>query len=212
MQMTTEAPWRSKERLMESYVNSNSTIDEVAGDWDCSTSTINNWMNEFGLSKGPNPVDGIDEDELRKMYREKMMSMGEIAEKKGCSPGKVQYWMDEYDIERYSSRERASHRPAHFRTLKAGYEASKCQLDGGGQVLIHRLVAVAEHGFDAVIDSEVHHLNGIPWDNRSDNLIPVTGDIHRAITALENCSNDELEVVAEYIDNLTYDSYENGGK
>jgi hypothetical protein len=35
---------------------------------------------------------------------------------------------------------------------------------------VHRLLAVAEFGADAVADKVVHHKNGIPWDNRPDNI------------------------------------------
>lgn len=38
------------------------------------------------------------------------------------------------------------------------------------QVRVHRLLAVAEYGFEAVAGSVVHHKNGLKWDNRSENL------------------------------------------
>lgn len=37
-------------------------------------------------------------------------------------------------------------------------------------VMVHRLQAVAEWGFDRVADKVVHHKNGVPWDNRIENL------------------------------------------
>jgi len=44
---------------------------------------------------------------------------------------------------------------------------------------IHRLVAVAEYGIDKVNDSDVvHHQNGIKWDNRPSNLIPMSTSDH----------------------------------
>jgi len=46
-------------------------------------------------------------------------------------------------------------------------------------VPIHRLVAVAEYGFDAVVDKEIHHKNGMPWDNRPENLEPLSKEEHR---------------------------------
>jgi len=46
-------------------------------------------------------------------------------------------------------------------------------------VYIHRLLAVAEYGYDKVSGSEVHHKNGIRWDNRPDNIEPLTPKEHR---------------------------------
>lgn len=36
--------------------------------------------------------------------------------------------------------------------------------------MVHRLMMVAEEGFDALEDKVVHHKNHIPWDNRTENL------------------------------------------
>lgn len=38
------------------------------------------------------------------------------------------------------------------------------------RVYVYRLLAVAEHGFDAVCDKVIHHESGIPWDDRPDNI------------------------------------------
>ncbi len=35
---------------------------------------------------------------------------------------------------------------------------------------IHRLIAVAEYGIEAVENNEVYHLNTISWDNRPSNI------------------------------------------
>lgn len=54
-----------------------------------------------------------------------------------------------------------------LRTRRDGYEHWK---SGHRSVLVHRLLAVAEWGFDAVADRIVHHCPGIPWDNRPSTL------------------------------------------
>lgn len=54
--------------------------------------------------------------------------------------------------------------------------------DGSTQeqpVYIHRLVAVAEYGIDAVKDMDVHHKVPIQWLNVPDNLEPVDPIEHR---------------------------------
>jgi transcriptional regulator with PAS, ATPase and Fis domain len=47
-----------------------------------------------------------------------------------------------------------------------------------GSAVIHRLVAVAEYGFDAVVENHVHHKNHIPWDNRPSNLELMSQEEH----------------------------------
>lgn len=37
-------------------------------------------------------------------------------------------------------------------------------------VYVHRLLAVAEYGFDALEGMHVHHRNHIRWDNRPENI------------------------------------------
>jgi hypothetical protein len=40
----------------------------------------------------------------------------------------------------------------------------------GDSIPVHRLLAVAEWGVDAVKGKHVHHENGVKWDNRVGNL------------------------------------------
>ena len=51
------------------------------------------------------------------------------------------------------------------------------------QVSIHRLLAVSEYGFDTVANKEIHHKNGIKWDNRPNNIEPLTTREHRQVHA-----------------------------
>lgn len=58
-------------------------------------------------------------------------------------------------------------------------------------VAVHRLLAVAEHGFDAVgPDVDVHHSNGVPWDNRPSNIELIDKGKH---AALHNEGHDPFE-------------------
>jgi hypothetical protein len=52
-------------------------------------------------------------------------------------------------------------------------------------VKIHRLAAVAWFGYEAVVGKDVHHVSGIPWDNREDNLEPLDPSEHRRRHAKE---------------------------
>lgn len=46
-------------------------------------------------------------------------------------------------------------------------------------VYVHRLVAVAEFGFEAVCDMDVHHKISVPWYNSGDNVEPMDPYEHR---------------------------------
>lgn len=62
---------------------------------------------------------------------------------------------------------------AHYRTDHQGYEAWTSVSDGEQErVAVHRLLAVAEYGFDAVCDKLVHHgpEAEIPWANWPGNI------------------------------------------
>lgn len=50
-------------------------------------------------------------------------------------------------------------------------------------VSIHRLTAVAEYGFDAIREKDVHHKNGVRWDNRRSNLEPLSRKEHMQLHA-----------------------------
>jgi hypothetical protein len=76
--------------------------------------------------------------------------------------------MDQHGIERRDANynpDKAHH--AAFTIHTAGYEL---WVADSATLLVHRLVAVATHGFDAVCDGIVHHENEIKWDNRPENL------------------------------------------
>jgi hypothetical protein len=63
-----------------------------------------------------------------------------------------------------------------------------------GKAYIHRLSAVAEHGFEAVKDKDVHH-EGFKWVNNPSKLTPEDPTEHRKRT-LNNVESDNEEVEA----------------
>lgn len=113
----------------------------------------------------------MDEAWLRREYLEKGRSPGDIAGECGLAKTSLYYWLDKHDIPRYEDIN------VHLNHVGGGYYDGKwyplyeCfQHHDCGQVLHHRLAAVAWFGFDAVVGNHVHHKNGISWDTREDNV------------------------------------------
>lgn len=97
----------------------------------------------------------------------------------------IRRWMDKFDIE---TRKDNSEKVPHHGFRTDGYERIKIEQDGTQHdILIHRLLMVAEHGIDAIKGKHVHHKNGYKFDNRSSNLeILDQGEHKRRHNPIEN--------------------------
>lgn len=88
------------------------------------------------------------------------------------------------DLEKYREKQREdiSSTPASFRNRYDGYEVWMHSVDGVQySVRVHRLVAVAKCGIEAVKNMDVHHKNGVRWDNRPENLDIMTRSEHMSL-------------------------------
>lgn len=157
-------PWHDEQRLREMYFERDMNQYEIADELGCSQVTIANWFDRHDIETGWESVDVLrDEDWLRYMYIDKGFSQHQIADKLGCGQMTVSRWCDNHDIEtrKANYEKHGSHR------FKDGYEVFSSRKD---QVTVHRLIMVAEKGFDAVCGKDVHHKNEVRWDNRPENL------------------------------------------
>lgn len=152
---------------------------EIAEEFGVTQNTIRYWMDKHDINSQPPPGDGDPDWQNEKILRDLIENRGlsgrEVADRLGCSKSTVNHWRNEYDIiGKQSNRDK----PPHFGTYD-GYEIIYHH-DGmaNQQVRVHRLVAVAEFGFDAIVDQIIHHKNGIPWDNRPCNLVPMDNESH----------------------------------
>lgn len=123
-----------------------------------------------------------DEAWLREEYVENERSMQDIADEFGVSNTTIWKWLKKNGIER---RSRGGWRRDNYAQLCAnsqGYPEWRDQTGPRGTptktVKVHRLLAVAEFGFDAVADHVVHHKNGCKFDNRPENLEVMTQGDH----------------------------------
>lgn len=150
-----------------------------------------------------------DKEWLKEKYHGDKLSTAEIGEICDCHKQTIKLWLENHGIEKRDSSEAAKvswegakqrkqelaerfadlHRVnrAFFFTHKSGYERVGVSNGEGGSdfVPVHRLVAVAEYGIDAVKDKVVHHKSNIPWDNRPKNLELMTQEDHSRHHALE---------------------------
>lgn len=133
---------------------------------------------------------------LEELYVERGLTSREIATKFDISKSTVLDWLNRHDI---PTRPSTHDKPPNFRTNPLGYEEVRSGCDGQrDSVLIHRLVAVAEFGVDAVAGVDVHHVNDIQWDNRPDNLSLMSRSEHVSHHHEEGLYDEHLEEVHQH--------------
>lgn len=125
-----------------------------------------------------------DGETLDELYNEQRMGIQEIADKFDVSTSTIHDWMERNGVERRNPGTETSVNPPNMNLVeyeKDGgyYEVFRCNKDGAQDFLgHHRLLAVAEYGWDEVVGKDVHHVNGITWLNYPDNLVPLPKEVH----------------------------------
>lgn len=130
---------------------------------------------------------------LARAYK-KYGSAEKIADAWSCSDRTIRTWLHKHDGIDVQSRGRpqswtTEDPPNHVLEDDEGYEIVESFVpvwDDDGELerverkvcRVHRLVCVAEWGFDQVADKEVHHRNGGKIDNRGSNLVPLDPKRH----------------------------------
>jgi hypothetical protein len=123
-----------------------------------------------------------DAEWLREQYIEKDKTQEEIATECGVRADTISYWCVKFGIGRNSS--------ACFDTTEKGYERWRCQSGDQETVMVHRLLATLKvDDLDELEGKHVHHVDGIKWDNRAENLQVVSPSEHKEIH-----ENEGLEV------------------
>lgn len=127
--------------------------------------------------------DWQDPEVLERLYWGEGMSLEEVADRLGCHFTTVNKWLNRHDIPKRTANQDKPPSLTHISSGDRYYEGFAVRDPDGSQVRVyhHRLLAVAEYGFDGVADKHIHHRNNIPWDNRPSNIEPLSPSSHQSI-------------------------------
>lgn len=141
-----------------------------------------------------------DEELMREMYLDKVMTTNEIADELDCSNATISTWLKNHDIEtRTKMQSNILRDPKPYEvTLTTSKQGYVNWYKGQQIVAVHRLLAVAEFGFDAVADMDVHHKSECKWDNRPDNLELLSHGEHNTMHKMKVTGIDRLRVAEMY--------------
>ena len=189
-------PWRDRETLKSEYIDKDKSQEELAEKWGCAQPTVGKWVVRHDLQKSERRP-WNDKEALEEMYHGRRMSSREIAEEFGVESSTIRRSMKRLGVNLRDRHE--AHKmgmwegPATFTVDSDGYEKWRTGIDGETyHVYAHRLLAVAEHGVDDVAGRDVHHKNGIKWDNRPDNIEPISRSAHTKLHHRDGLYDDYL--------------------
>lgn len=207
------AKYQDRDWLYNEYVEKERRPKEIAEECGVTTDTIYRWRDKHDLPKvdhtsyvGKSKEKYHEEEWLREQYWGKKLTMTEIGEKCGVEGETIRKWLEKNGIEtrdqseatklewegaderrqkqaEWMSEQRRGNHASIF-TRRRGYVYAGCGVCDD-QVAMHRLLAVAEYGFDAVKDMDVHHKNGVPWDNRPENIELLSRSEHQSLHMAE---------------------------
>lgn len=186
-------PWQNEKNLRREYVENGKSVNTIADEWDCTVSTISRWLDKFDIEtrqrgvEAPETTERLDqkhkhrnEDWLREKYWEEEMTLTEISDEYDVAIPTLLRHMDRHGIERRDHSTKNLH--PWVGQNSDGYMVARSWTEDGGYSIIgiHRLVAVAHWGIDPVKGNHVHHVNEVPWDNRTENLRVWSESKHRS--------------------------------
>lgn len=151
-----------------------------------------------------------DPEILHRLYWHEKMDQRDIAEELGCGPTSVGQGMRDKNVPRRTHAEAFAVGQHHYEKLHCNLKGGQVGWHGvGGIVLVHRLMAVAEWGFEAVRDMHIHHgvegggPNNLPavqlgWANWPGNLELIRNEDHLREHHLKIDGEDREAIADEY--------------
>lgn len=131
-----------------------------------------------------------DKELMEFLYIEEGLGAQSIAKEMDCGENTIYRWLNKHNI---PTRSATQDKPIQLDLSSNGYEKWRHRCGGDRHsITVHRLLAVAEFGFDEVVDKEIHHINHNSWDNRHDNIIPLTTEDYLKLHNNPNLSLDDV--------------------
>lgn len=128
-------------------------------------------------------------EKLKELYHERENTLEGIAELKDVSTTTVHRKMWQVGVATNGPGRRVKN--PTYRTNKDGVE----EVSGSHEsVPVHRLIMVAEHGYDSVVHRDVHHKNNITIDNRPSNLELITPSQHTTLHNRQSVDDGQVKL------------------
>lgn len=194
------ADYKNADWLREQYYDQQFSVGSIAERSGVSNRTIRYWMDKFDIKRRSRSDAGNlrwennspeyteiwqKEDWLRERYVEEKATLGEMADDVGVSLKTISNHMERHGIPRRDTHESGFYAGSDTGFVHAdsgGYEVVWDCVDGEENwCRIHRLLAVAEFGLEETAEKLVHHKNGVPWDNRAENVQLMSRSGHGAL-------------------------------
>ena len=171
------------------YWDDGLSLREIADELDVSLWTVRKAMDEHEIPRRgsgeaiQHDAPYKDEEWMRRLYVEEGYSQLELAEKFECASSTINRWLNKLDIETRPSCREQFH---SLTTDDRGYEVFTV---GDTKVQHHRLLALVDYELDDIRGKHIHHKNNIPWDNRRENVEPLSLEEHGVVTREMETSN-----------------------